>query len=402
MKFPSLKDLSATLLRGNPIGTLRGKKVLLRLDLNVAFKDGRVADDFRIKKSFQTLAYLKEQGAKIIIIAHLENAEVNSLEFVYTYLKNYFPLSFSGEVLGAKTDALIAEMQEGEMVLLENLRQNPGEKNNDEQFAKSLASLGEIYVNEAFSASHRRHASIVGVTKFLPSYAGFRFVEEIEKLSLSFHPPKPFLFILGGAKFDTKLPLIKKFLPLADFVYVAGALATDCYKAQGLTIGKSFSSNGNFDLSEIIKNPKIYLPSDVVVKNGDLISTKIPSEVEDNDNMLDAGPQSLEDLRKLIEQAKFILWNGPLGNYEIGFKSATLELARMLADSSSLSQATSIVGGGDTLATIAELHNEDKFSFVSTGGGAMLDFLANETLPAIEALESGAKLPTGARLQAGA
>ncbi len=365
-------------------GSLKGKRVFLRIDLNVAIKDGRVADDFRLKKAFPTLSFIRDQGAKIILAGHLESAETKTVLPVFNYLKNYFPLKFAEEVVGDKVTQAVADMQDGDILLLENLRLNPGEKANDPDFAKQLAALADLYVDEAFSAAHREHASIVGIPQHIPGYGGFCFKEEVEKLSAVFHPATPFLFILGGAKFDTKLPLVTKFLTIADSIYIGGALANDCFKAKGYNVGDSVVSDQSVDLKPIISNPKIILPSDVVVQNGDTRTVKKPTEVVAGDKMWDEGPQSLADLKALIAQAKFILWNGPLGHYEFGFRESTLSLAKMIAESG----AQSVVGGGDTLAAIAELNLESKFGFVSTAGGAMLDFLANETLPGIEALQS--------------
>lgn len=317
---------------------LKGKRVLVRVDWNVV-KGGRVANDFRIKKSLPTIEHLIDAGAHVILATHLEEGNIEPL-------KVFIPHGVE---------------------LLPNLRENSGEETNTEEFAKELAAKADIYVNEAFSASHRKHASIVGVPKLLPSFAGLRFSREIKELSKVFYPKKPFLFILGGAKFDTKLPLLKKFVTIADDIFVGGALANNFFKEIGRDVGQSLVSDGDFNLGELLNSDKIMLPEDTIVQD---------------DKILDAGPIALEKLKEKIAVAKLILWNGPLGNYELGYKVATLELAKLIAESG----VESIVGGGDTLAAIEELNLLDKFSFVSTGGGAMLDFLATGTLPGIEAL----------------
>jgi phosphoglycerate kinase len=333
-------------------GNLEGKKVLVRVDWNVPVLDGQVADDFRIRHSLPTIEFLRKAGAEVIILSHY-TGEGDSLAPIAEHARKYLPqLAFNGE---------------GNLRLMENLRHDPGEKKNDPAFAEKLAKLGEIYVNEAFSASHREHASIVSLPKLLPSYAGLRFAEEVNELSKAFYPKHPFLFILGGAKFDTKLPLLKKFMDIADDIFVGGALANDFFKAMGKDVGVSLVSDGEFGLSELFNSGKIILPEDTIDAGG---------------KILDAGPISLEKLKEKIESAKLILWNGPLGHYEGGYKVATLALAKMIAESGK----ESIVGGGDTLAAIDELKLLDEFSFVSTGGGAMLDFLAHGTLPGIEAL----------------
>ncbi|MSR87658.1 MAG: phosphoglycerate kinase [Candidatus Zambryskibacteria bacterium] len=297
---------------------LNGKRVLVRVDWNVPIKDGVVINSFRIKESLPTLEYLKNAGAKVIIATHLEKGDVELLQ------------QFVPE--GAR--------------LLPNLRENPGEENNSEDFARELASGVDIYVNEAFSVSHRNHASIITLPKILPSYAGLRLVREVAELSKAFYPPHPFLLLLGGAKIETKLPLLERFSNIADSIFIGGAMA------------KSAAT------MPFANNPKIFFPT------GDL-------------SALDANAETLEILKAKIVEAKFIIWNGPLGQYETGYVQYTEELAMVLAEA----KASVIVGGGDTLAVIQNLNILDKFSFVSTGGGAMLAFLAQGTLPGIEALK---------------
>ncbi|NQV88182.1 MAG: phosphoglycerate kinase [Parcubacteria group bacterium] len=364
---------------------LRGKRVLLRADFNVPINNnGEVEDIFRIEKTLPTINFLREAGAKTIIVSHFGSKESKSLKPVYLYLEKNFPVTFLEHPYSGANDPELSQMSNGDVVLLENLRFNDGEKNNDEKFAKFLASLADIYVNDAFSASHREHASIVGVPKHISGYAGILFIEEVDNLSKAFHPTRPFLFVLGGAKFDTKLPLIKKFIPLVDNIFVGGALANNFFKETGKSVGRSLVSEGDFDLKELIGNKKIILPTDVVVKNGEEISTKTPDQILPEDFIWDAGEKSIDEIKKILFESKFVLWNGPLGNFEIGFKQGTLNLAKIIAES----DVESIVGGGDTLAAIKELGLYNKFSFVSTGGGAMLDFLANEMLPGIEVLNS--------------
>ncbi len=324
------------------VKNLKGKRVLVRVDWSVPMHGGLVIDDYSIKVSLPTIEYLIKEGAEVIVATHLESS-TDSIET----LKAYLPVG---------------------VTILPNLRANPGEEGNSKEFARELASQADIYVNDAFSVSHREHASLVGVAKFLPSYAGLRFEEEVNRLSQLFYPKHPFLFILGGAKFDTKLPLIQKFVNIADDIFIGGALANNFFKEMGKDVGDSLVSTGNFDLVELMKSGKILLPEDTIVVG---------------DKILDAGAASLEMLKEKINTANMILWNGPLGSYETGYKVATLELAKMIAESGK----ESFVGGGDTLAAIYELKLSDKFSFISTGGGAMITFLATGTLPGIEALK---------------
>ena len=361
---------------------VKGKRVFVRADFNVPISNGKVADSFRIEKTLETIQYLVAGGAHIILASHIENdAGENSLRPVYEYLQEKFPMEFVCEYYPNTPVELGHAFENGKIVLLENLRKYEGEKNNDDVFAKHLSSFADIFVNESFATSHRRHASLVKIPTYIPAYAGIVFEQEVTELSRAFHPEHPFLFILGGAKFETKLPLIQKFFALADKVFIGGALANDFLKAKGVNTGISLLSKGNISVAEFLTD-KLILPVDVRVKTADGVKVKKIEEIDDGDFIVDVGPQTIESMDSIILDSKFILWNGPLGNYEIGFKDSTLELAKKIANSS----AMSIVGGGDTVASIAELGLSSKFSFISTGGGAMLDFLANETLPGIEAL----------------
>lgn len=355
---------------------IKGTKVLVRFDFNVPVKNEKVVDDFRIRKSLTTLNYLRERKAKIIMISHIEATK--TLKPVHDYL-----LTLGIENLFVKNYRNANKaIEENDIVLLENLRLNLGEKENDKDFAKELASLADIYVNDAFSVSHREHASVSAITKYIDSYAGLELEEEIKNLSAAFKPERPFLFVLGGAKFDTKLPLIEKFMETADHVFVGGALAHNFFLEQGYEIGKSVVSPEKFNLKKYFGNAKLLLPIDVVILRGDKKMNIDLGEVEKTDIIKDAGPKTLELLRKAVNNSSQILWNGPLGSYEEGFTEPTMELAKMISES----KAKTIVGGGDTLAAIASLGIEEKFSFISSGGGAMLDYLANETLPGIKAL----------------
>lgn len=361
---------------------LKGKRVLLRLDLNVPIIGDDVRDDFRIRRSLPTLQFLQEQGARTIIISHLESESVKSLGRVVAYIGRFMPVkAFVTKMEDAK--AVVESMQDGEIIMLENLRLDPGEKENSSVFAGKLASLADIYVNDAFAVSHRQHASVVSIPYFLPSYAGPLLAQEVEELSKAFNPPHPFLFILGGAKFDTKLPLVEKFMDIADYIFVGGALANDIFKEKGYEIGNSLVAPARINLKHMERNPKVIVPIDVVVSNPLAKDVKTPETVGFDDTILDAGPRTITDLSDLLTDVEFVLWNGPLGDYEKGFSQGTVNLAKAIVDSG----VQSIVGGADTIAVVSKLGLLDKFSFVSTGGGAMLDFLAKGTLPGIEALK---------------
>jgi len=364
---------------------LQGVRVLVRADFNVPIKNGAVADDTRIKAALPTIDYLRAKGAKVILMSHLESNDHEdlSLQPVADRLNKLGTQVMFVKNIRAARDLIEQELANGQCMLLENLRFFEGEKTNDQKFAKELASLGDIYVNEAFPVCHREHASIVSVPKFLPSYAGFQLEREVVNLSKAFDPAHPFLFILGGAKFETKLPLLAKFLGVADTVFVGGALANDFFKAMGYEVGQSLLSKEEFDLKAFISSPKLLLPVDIVDQNKDV---KRASGLSKDEKIMDSGPKTVAALEEKINAARFILWNGPLGMYEEGFKGPTMELAKMIGAATSRG-TTTIVGGGDTIAAIADLGIDDQFTFISTGGGAMLDFLAKGTLPGVEALE---------------
>jgi phosphoglycerate kinase len=365
--------------------SLTGKKVILRADFNVPIKNGVVLDDFRIKKVIPTILYLQEKGAKVIVLSHLGDEGSESLAPVAAKIKKLVKnFDFiSTPIFSDETEKRINNLKNGEVVLLENLRRETGEKKNSPSFARALSRYGEIFVNDAFSVSHREHASIVGITKYLPGYAGFQFMTEIENLSKVFTPSHPFLFILGGAKFETKIPLVKKFLRTADYIFIGGAIANDFFKAKGYEIGTSLVGPSNFQVPLLLKAKNLVLPIDVEANKGSKNRFVNPSDVTPDENIVDIGPQSIAVLKDLINKAEFILWNGPLGKYETGFGGATEEILKAIAKS----KAKSVIGGGDTAALITKLKIESKLGFVSTGGGATLDFLSKGTLPGIRVLK---------------
>jgi len=363
---------------------LKGKRVLLRLDLNVPIIDDKIVNAFRIKKSLPTINFLRNEGAKTIIICHLWGEGPKSLKLIYEYLSKKISLTFAEDCVGPDVKELVQSMSNGEVVLLENLRMHEGEKDNDINFAEALAQLGDIYVNDAFSNSHRTHASMVSLPKLLPAYFGLLFGDEVRHLSIVLDPPRPFLFILGGAKFETKIPLIIKYLDKADYVYVAGALANDFFKVQGYETGLSKTSGKDYDLEKYLKKKNLILPRDVTVQNEEGIFVKKPSEVLPNDQIYDIGIESIVDLKDLIDKSEFILWNGPLGDYEKGFRDGTIDLVKAIA----VAHAQSVIGGGDTYAVISKLDLANEVGFISTAGGALLEFLYSGTLVGIEALKA--------------
>ncbi|MEY2671893.1 MAG: hypothetical protein RL687_310 [Candidatus Parcubacteria bacterium] len=368
------------------IEDLKGKKVLMRVDFNVPIKNGKIIDDFRIQKSLPTINFLLKKGAIVILVAHAGDDGSQSLEIISKTLKKYIKevVFIKSSILSDDTENAIAGLKSGSVVLLENIRREVGEKKNDVSFARGLSRLGDIYVNDAFSVSHRPHASIISLPKFLPSFAGLQMMDEVQHLSVVFDEPKhPFLFILGGAKFETKLPLIKKYLPLADNLFIGGALADQVFREQGYEVGHSLVEEKNFNLPKLIKNPKIIVPTDVLVTGTGKPHSVSSNKISANETIVDSGPLTIAKIEEEIAKAKLILWNGPLGKLEDGFDAGTKALLKAIGKS----KATSIIGGGDTVEIISKMKMEKDFTFVSTGGGATLEFLAKGTLPGIKALK---------------
>lgn len=364
------------------MSSLRGKRVLLRAGLNVPLVDGVARDTFRIKKACETIQFLQEEGARVIVLAYIGREPHETLKPVYEAMRPFLQLGWADGLIGAEVRNAVSVLKDGEALLLENTRSNPGEEANDEAFARTLASYGDIYVNDAFADSHRAYASIVGIPAHLLSYAGLLFAREYEALSQTFNPMHPALCILGGAKFETKLPLVEQFLQKYDHVFIGGAIANDFFKSKGYEIGKSKVSDAHLSSSPLVNDSRVILPSDVVVFGLHGRVTKTADAVTKDESILDAGPQTLNDLAPLISAAGMILWNGPLGDYEHGYDETTKELAEMIARA----KGRSVIGGGDTVAAIETLGLNEKFDFISTAGGAMLQFLEQETLPGIEAL----------------
>lgn len=321
------------------------KRVLVRVDFNVPVQNNEIVDDFRIQKTLPLIKDLLAKKARIVLLSHLTERKTHrSFKELIPALERVcgIPIAFAPDIATARA----LQTNGASAILLENLRAFPGEEQNDPAFAKELASLGDIFINEDFSQSHRPYASLVTLPKLLPSYAGPLFENEVKKLSEALTPPHPFLLILGGVKFETKLGALERFIPIADRIFIGGALS--------LT-------------PQNLKAPNIMFPRDTVIYDN---------------RVVDAGPQTLNELEKEIAKAAMVVWNGPLGSIEEGFDRGTNRLARALAASS----AKVIVGGGDTVSVIHRLGLIDKFYHVSTGGGAMLIFLATGTLPALDAL----------------
>ncbi|KKR03584.1 MAG: Phosphoglycerate kinase [Parcubacteria group bacterium GW2011_GWF2_39_13b] len=380
------------------------KRVLVRADFNVDLdKDGRVIDDFRIKAVIPTIEYLIKNNAKVILMSHLGDPKAGVEEKlrlgpVQDKLMEYLDLSVvkADDCIGSEIEKWTQKMDVGEILLLENLRFHKEEKENDENFAKELAKMGDIYVNDAFSVCHRDHASVVAITKFLPSFAGLLLEKEMAVLKKAMEAPEhPLAIIIGGAKISTKIKIVKKFLNLADDILLGGALANTVLRAKGIAIGKSIVEEEMVqDVKNLeITNTKIHIPVDTVVsvdKGGKEESREAPvGKMEENELILDIGPETENLFSQVIKNAKTIIWNGPVGLFEIEkFAHGTEAVARAVANC----QCYSIVGGGETICYINKLGLADKFSHISTGGGAMLKFMAGEKLPGIEALNSDSNI----------
>ena len=376
---------------------LENKKVLVRVDFNIPINDGGVVDnteDWRIKATLPSLQYLIKKKAKIILMAHLGRPEgkvVENLRLdpVKNKLKDLLGLSVTKlpDCVGSEVSSAVQSMKAGEIILLENLRFYKEEEANDEKFAKSLAALADVYVNDAFSASHRAHASICAITKFLPSYAGPLLEKEVEILSKAISKPKrPATIIIGGAKAETKFPVIKYLLGKFDHILVGGVVANVILKAKGIDTGKSML--GGIDPEEAkkinLEDKKLYIPVDMMVCNSvrRQIALSAVGKIGD-DRILDIGPETSKLYSKIISDSKLIIWNGPMGLFEKeGFAGGTKEITKAVAGS----RGYSIIGGGDTITAVEKFGYADQMDYICTGGGAMLEFLSGENLPGLEVL----------------
>lgn len=376
------------------IQKLENVPVLVRGALNVPIVNNAVANDYRLRRALPTIRALTERNARVVLIGHIGEAGTETLLPVAEALKKLLPnVSFFGDCIGDGARGAVRDLLPGHVLVLENLRRHAGEKANDSTFANELAQLGDVFVQDSFDTCHRTHASMVSVPKLLPSYAGLLLAEEVAELSKARTPGHPSLAVIGGAKFGTKEPVLRALLSAYDHVFVGGALANDFLAARGCSVGGSLVSGVPKEtLQELTANPKLILPIDVRVlrsdERDDLAAYErsrlvpLTEGVSSEDMILDQGPATDVILAEIVQGARTVLWNGPLGNYENSFMDGTRALARAIANT----KTHSVVGGGDTVAAIEELGLLSRFSFVSTGGGAMLDFLAYGTLPGIDAL----------------
>ncbi|MBI2474558.1 MAG: phosphoglycerate kinase [Candidatus Taylorbacteria bacterium] len=368
-------------IEGTP--EISGKRVVMLADFSVPIENGEITDDYRLMMTLPTIKLLREKGAILTVISKIGDDGSQSLRPVVGYLEKELAQKIAFTTSIEETVSAVKHGRQGSVIIIENIRRFKGEKENDPGLAKEFASFGEYFVNEGFSVSHRPYASVVGVAKLLPSYAGLLFDREVKNLSRAFTPEHPFVLILGGKKAETKIPLTERFIDSADVVIMGGALANDFLKAKGLPVGRSVVSGKELIKKEWFSNPKFLIPDNLIVQNGSGSREISPNEVGPDDMIVDVGPEFLTKAARVLKEAKFVVWNGSFGICEKGFETGTRGIAEEVVSSG----AFSIVGGGDTTAAIDAFKMTNKFSFVSTGGGAMLDFLANGTLPGLEALE---------------
>jgi len=387
MNKKTVKDINVT-----------GKRVLVRVDFNVPLAEGKVADDTRLRAALPTIQYLLDQGAKVILMSHLGRpkgkvVEELRMDPVAERLSELLgrPVRKLDDCVGDAVKAAVAEMRPGDVILLENTRFHPEERKNDPQFAKKLAELADVFVNDAFGTAHRAHASTVGVAQYLPAVAGLLMEKELNFLGKALESPEhPFVALLGGAKISDKIGVIENLLTRVDALLIGGGMANTFLKAQGYEVGQSLVEDESLGVAkELLERAgeKLALPVDAVVADrfaADAASKAVSvDEVPPDWRILDIGPRTVELFKEKLAEARTVVWNGPLGVFEFPkFAAGTEAIARFLADL----EATTIIGGGDVVAAVRRAGVADRITHVSTGGGAALEFLEGKELPGVAAL----------------
>lgn len=386
MKIKSIRDAK----------NLSGKRVLLRVDLNVPLKNGKIVDDYKLIKQLPTIEYLLKQKAKIIVLSHLGRPKAGednshlSIKPIYKRLSKVLhrKIFYVDDCVGFKAGNAVSAMQDGDIVMLENIRFEAGEMNNSVALAHQLSKLADIYVNNAFAVSHREQSSVAAIKKYLPSYAGLLLTAEVEHLyQVAVKPEKPLVVIIGGAKIATKINLINQFSSSAHRILVGGALANNFFRARGYEVGKSLIDEESVAFAKNFDNKKMILPIDIIVNdsvNGSRLNVKKISELKKDECIYDIGPETIKLYATIIKEAKTLIWNGPLGMFEEkAYSNGTLSVARLVATVSGGS-AYGVVGGGETVEALKQTKMMNYVDWVSTGGGAMLSFLGGDVMPGLK------------------
>ena len=377
---------------------LKGQRVLMRVDFNVPMQEGKVTDDKRIRASLPTIKYVLEQGASLILMSHLGRPKGGpdpafSLRPAAEVLSSQLgiPVKMAPDTLGAEVEAMAKELKPGEVLMLENTRFHAGEEKNDLELAKQMAALADIYVNDAFGSAHRAHSSTEGVARFLPAVSGFLMEQELEYLGRAVsNPEHPYVAILGGAKISDKISVVETLLSKADKLIIGGGMANTFLAAKGYNMQDSLVETASIETAKSIMDKsgdKLLLPADALI--ADKFEAEATTQVVDVDKippgwrMMDIGPKSIEAFKAALRDAELIVWNGPMGVFEMPkFAEGTFAIARMLADSG----ATTVIGGGDSASAVKKAGVAKKMTHVSTGGGASLEFLEGKELPGVAAL----------------
>ena len=384
---------------------LKGRRALVRVDFNVPMHDGQVSDDTRLRAAVPTIEKLRAGGAKVILLAHFDRPKGKvvpsmSLEPIAPALAKVLgaPVAFGPDCVGPAAASAVAALKAGDVLLLENVRYHAGEESNDPDFAKALAANGDLYVNDAFSAAHRAHASTAGLAHLLPAYAGEQMRLELTALDKALgHPERPVMGIVGGSKVSSKLDLLRNLVTRLDKLAIGGGMANTFLYAQGHDVGLSYCEK---DLAETARdiirlagqnNCKLFLPLDIVVAEalapGAAARVRGLGEVDEHERILDAGPETVERLCRAMDNSKTLIWNGPLGVFEMPpFDKGTVTAARYAAGLAKAGKLVAVAGGGDTVAALNAAGCSDDFTFVSTAGGAFLEWMEGKELPGVAAL----------------